>query len=388
MAPDTTMTDRMVRQLRAAVDSGMEVSVVCPSGPVVDLLESWSIRHLPLRRAYPSPPVTGVSAVPELIRLFRKLEPGIVHTHGTWPGVPGSIAARVSGVPGIVHSDHEPGVASAGSVGRRTTTYALGRLAAACIDVELVDDLHRVARPARARVPSDRRVALPVGIDLERFRPQRTTVGIARARASLGLPPSAVVVGTVDGLVPSHELRKLLASTRARVPHLDVHVVTMDDGHPCDGHPGDWATRGAASSDARPVAPTELDAIVSVGRRQEREELYPGIDLFVLPAVGTRVPRTAMEAAACGLPVITVVPRGRATSIAAGNQWIAVPDPSVDGLSEAVADLANDPARRGTMGARSRAKAEAEFDDRPALRSMLDAYRRLPVDRRSTGRSR
>ena len=35
-----------------------------------------------------------------------------------------------------------------------------------------------------------------------------------------------------------------------------------------------------------------------------------------------------------------------------------------------------------------RAKAEAEFDDRPALRSMLDAYRRLPVDRRSTGRSR
>jgi len=95
-----------------------------------------------------------------------------------------------------------------------------------------------------------------------------------------------------------------------------------------------------------------------------------------------------MEAAACGLPVITVVPRGRATSIAAGNQWIAVPDPSVDGLSEAVADLANDPARRGTMGARSRAKAEAEFDDRPALRSMLDAYRRLPVDRRSTGRSR
>ena len=56
--------------------------------------------------------------------------------------------------------------------------------------------------------------------------------------------------------------------------------------------------------------------------------------------------------------------------------------------SSAIDALAGDPALRGTMGVRSRAKAEAEFDDRQVVAKTLDAYRQLDLGRPARRRTR
>ena len=61
-----------------------------------------------------------------------------------------------------------------------------------------------------------------------------------------------------------------------------------------------------------------------------------------------------------------------------------VPPEDLDALVSAVVDLADDPARRGTFGARSRARAESVFDERAVDRSVLDVYRRLPIGTQPT----
>ena len=94
-------------QLRAFVQEGMEVVAVSAPGPWVGEMESWGIRHVPLKHATRSMAVgEDVMAFGELVRLFRRLRPDIVHTHNPKPGVYGRVAARLAGVPAVVNTVH------------------------------------------------------------------------------------------------------------------------------------------------------------------------------------------------------------------------------------------------------------------------------------------
>jgi glycosyltransferase involved in cell wall biosynthesis len=373
-ASDISLALLIGPQLRAFADEGMEVIGVSAPGPFVGQLQEWGIRHVPLRHSTRSvSPADDLLAVPELVRLFRGLRPDIVHTHNPKPGLFGRVAARIAGVPGIVNTVHGLYASPEDPLHRRAVVYSLERVAAACSRVELVQNPDDLALLARLRVPADHLVLLGNGVDLERFRPRRTTADIARARAELDVDPSAIVVGTVGRLVWGKGFRELFA-TAARMRDLRPEVVFVVVG-PVDDAKGDALTpRDIAEA-------TALGNVVFTGHRDDVDDLYPGFDVFVLPSYREGFPRSAMEAAASGLPVVATDIRGCRQVVDPGVTGLLVPLHDVDALTAAVADLAGDPARRGTMGAKARTKAEAEFDDREVIRKTLDAYRRLPLDR-------
>jgi len=377
-AADISLALLLGPQLRAFADEGMEVIGVSAPGPFVPELESWGIRHVPLRHSSRSvAPGDDLLAVPELMRVFRRLRPDIVHTHNPKPGLFGRLAARAVGVPGIVNTVHGLYAAPEDRLARKAVVYGLERVAAACSQVELVQNPDDLATLARLGVPADRLVLLGNGVDLERFQPRRTSGDIARARRELGVDPSAVVVGTVGRLVWGKGFRELFAAA-ARMRALRPEVVFVVVG-PIDDAKGD------ALTEADVAEATALGNVVFTGHRDDVQDLYPGCDLFVLPSYREGFPRSAMEAAASGLPVIATDIRGCRQVVDHGVNGLLVPLHDVDALTDAVATLAADPARRGTMGARSRTKADAEFDDRQVVRTTLDAYRRLPLDRSRRG---
>jgi len=256
---------------------------------------------------------------------------------------------------------------------RRAVVYGLERAAAACSRIELVQNPDDLATLRHLGVPADHLVLLGNGVDLERFQPRRTSVDIARAREELGVGPSAVVVGTVGRLVWGKGFRELFA-TAARMRALRPEVVFVVVG-PLDDAKGDSLTESDVAE------ATALGNVVFTGHRDDVEDLYPGFDVFVLPSYREGFPRSAMEAAASGLPVVTSDIRGCREVVDHGVNGLLVPLHDVGALVDALVGLAADPARRGTMGARSRAKALAEFDDRQVIRTTLDAYRRLPTRR-------
>jgi len=146
--------------------------------------------------------------------------------------------------------------------------------------------------------------------------------------------------------------------------------------------------KGDALAESDVAEATALGNVVFAGHRDDVEDLYAGFDLFVLPSHREGFPRSAMEAAASGLPVVATDIRGCRQVVDHGVNGLLVPLHDVDALTDAIARLAADPARRGTMGARARVKAAAEFDDRTVVRTTLDAYRRLPLDRPRRRRGR
>jgi glycosyltransferase involved in cell wall biosynthesis len=356
-------------QLRAFADAGMDVVGVSAPGPFVPQLEAWGIRHEPLRHATRSLAVGhDVLALGELWRLFRRLKPDIVHTHNPKPGLYGRVAARAAGVPAVVNTVHGLYASPEDPLSRRAVVYALERAASLCSGAELVQNPEDLEVLARLRVPRDKLVLLGNGIDLQRFGPA-TDAHRRRARALLGVDPAAVVVGMVARLVWQKGFRELFeAAERLYAAHPDVVFVVVGGPDP-------------EKADA--ISPDELAAagrrgrFVFLGDRDDVEHLYPGFDLFVLPSYREGFPRSAMEAAATGLPVIASDIRGCRQVVADGETGLLVPLHDPTRLAAAIEQLVVDADLRRRMGLAGRHKAESEFDDRDVVAKTLAAYERV-----------
>ena len=366
-------------QLRAFAEAGMEVVGVSAPGPYVSQLESWGIRHEPLRHATRSTAVgQDVMALMELWRLFRRLKPDIVHTHNPKPGLYGRVAARAAGVPGIVNTVHGLYASPEDRTARRALVYALERAASLGSGAELVQNPEDFRVLARLGVPRHKLVLLGNGVDLQRFHPAADEQGHREAKADLGVDVDAVVVGTVARLVWQkgfHELFEAAERLRDTLPDVVFVVVGGSDADKAD-----------AISSEQLAAAARRGRIVFAGSRDDMEHVYPGFDLFVLPSHREGFPRSAMEAAACGLPVVATDIRGCRQVVSHGQTGLLVPLHDPVRLAAAIEEIVRDPALRREMGSAGRRKAEAEFDDRIVVTKSLEAYERVLATTSSTRR--
>jgi len=357
-------------QLRAFAEAGMEVIGVSAPGPFVPQLESWGIRHEPLRHATRSVAVgQDLMALAELWRLFRRLRPDIVHTHNPKPGLYGRLAARAAGVSGVVNTVHGLYASPEDPFARRALVYALERAASLCSGAELVQNPEDLAVLARLGVPSHKLVLLGNGVELERFHPRADEDARRQARADLGVDRDAVVVGMVARLVWQKGFSELFAAAESiaeRHPEVVFVVVGGSDPDKADAiAPEDLAAAGHGGR------------IVFAGDRDQMEHVYPAFDIFVLPSYREGFPRSAMEAAASGLPVIATDIRGCRQVVTHGQSGLLVPLHDPARLATAIEELVADPGLRRRMGAAGRRKAEAEFDDRAVVAKTIDAYERV-----------
>jgi glycosyltransferase involved in cell wall biosynthesis len=111
--------------------------------------------------------------------------------------------------------------------------------------------------------------------------------------------------------------------------------------------------------------------------RRDVERLYAGMDLYVLASHREGFPRSAMEAAAMGLPVVATDIRGCRQVVDDGitGALVAPRDPAA--LTAALEQLAGDRELRARMGRAAREKAERDFDQQRVIDTTLELYERL-----------
>lgn len=364
-------------QLEAFLRAGYEVVGVSGPGDFVASIEAAGIRHVAHPHATRSmSPGDDLRWFVDLVRLFRKEKPDIVHTHTPKPGWLGRVAARVAGVPVVVNTVHGLYTTPRDPWPRRLVVYALERLAAAFSDVELVQNPEDVDVLGRLRIPARKLVLLSNGIDLERFRPQPPEVR-QRLRVELGIADDEVLIGTVGRVVWEKGIRELLSAARElhrTAPQARVVVVG-----PLDAPKGDGLL-------AHQLADIEaVTGVRFVGERLDVEDLYAAFDIFVLASHREGFPRSAMEAAASGLPVVATNIRGcRQVVDHERNGFLVAPGDGV-ALGAALARLVHDEELRRRFGAEGVARAAAEFDQRSVIDITLQTYRRLLDRSRPTG---
>jgi glycosyltransferase involved in cell wall biosynthesis len=360
-------------QLRAFAAEGMEVIGMSAPGPFVSELEGWGIRHVALRHATRAVAVRhDLAALPELRRQFRRLRPDIVHTHNPKPGLYGRVAARLARVPHVVNTIHGLYAVPEDSLARRTVVYGLERVAAACSDAELLQNVEDVDVLRRIGVPSRKLTVLGNGVDLARFHPHHHPAAVSHARTELGLRSDAMVIGVIGRLVWEKGFRELFEAAQ-RMAGTDPSVTFVVVG-PRDDSKGD------ALGEQDIAAAEAIGNVVFAGHRDDVEALYPGFDLYTLPSYREGFPRSAMEAAACGLPIVATDIRGCRQAVDDGVTGLLVPPHDADALTAALTELVRDQPRGAAMGVAARMKAEKEFDDREVVRRTLEVYRRLVAD--------
>ncbi|MDL0145387.1 glycosyltransferase family 4 protein [Halobacterium salinarum] len=84
-------------------------------------------------------------------------------------------------------------------------------------------------------------------------------------------------------------------------------------------------------------------------------------DIFVLPSENEGLPRSILEASAMKIPTIATPAGGTEELVQSGVTGIITPQGDVDALSDAIQELANDPAKRTSFGENARELVENRF---------------------------
>jgi glycosyltransferase involved in cell wall biosynthesis len=352
-------------QLRAFRDAGYDVHTASAPGPFVAGLVADGIVHHPLRHATRAfAPGRDAAAPVELYRLFRRLRPAIVHTHNPKPGVYGRIAARAARVPLVVNTQHGLYAQPSDRPARRLAVYGLERLAAACSDAELIQNPEDLATLARLGVRRSKLRLLGNGIDLDRFRLQPEAVR-KEIRTELGVDEDQILVGAVGRLVWEKGYAELFAAAERLLAHRSDMTVMV--AGPFDPDKGDPLTEAD-------VARAKQAGVRFLGHRADPERLYAAFDIYVLASHREGFPRSAMEAAASGLPVIATDIRGCREVVDHRRTGLLVPVGDSMALEAAIVELAADGETRRRLGESAARKAREEFDQRRVIARTLDAY--------------
>jgi len=213
--------------------------------------------------------------------------------------------ARLSGVPAVITSNSEAGLAW-----HRRLGY----------------------RPRRS-------IVIPNGFDTDRFRPDPE----ARSRlgAMLGWGEEVVIVGLVARVDPMKDHAGFLAALARTAPPLRAVLV-------------------GRGTEALAIPAALAGRVAALGPRDDVAALTPGFDIACLASrFGEGFPNVLGEAMACGVACVTT-DVGDASAIV-GEAGVVVPPGDPAALAEALSALAADPDRRRALGAAARARVLADY---------------------------
>jgi glycosyltransferase involved in cell wall biosynthesis len=300
-------------------------------------------------------------ALTGMARFIRKADYSIVHTHSSKAGILGRLAARIAGVPIIVHTVHGWSFHDYMPSAMCAFYKLLERWMASFTDAIIVVTGRDIQKGQQAHIGKDEQYHLiRSAIPLEDFDPARTKC--QATRQELGIPMEAVVVGNVGRF---SEQKNPLDWVRVAgiIGRSDprLHFLLVGDGP------------------LRPQVETQLqeegirDRTIVTGLRRDVSNLMSAMDIFMLSSLWEGLPRVIPQAMAMGLPVVANQADGTDDAIHDGENGYLCSPGEIEMMAERCQDLICDPLKRLEMGKRGRAYAKKEFD----LRRMIDQIEAL-----------
>jgi glycosyltransferase involved in cell wall biosynthesis len=291
-------------------------------------------------------PVQDLRAFFCLWRLMIQEKPSIVHTHTSKPGILGRWAAKMAGVPIIVHTPH--GHVFFGHFGPLASRFFLmvERLMAFITDrMVALTEGESNDYIAFSICDPDKIVTIHSGVEIDRY--MTAEVDIEDKKKSLGLDPKGLVVGTVGWLLPIKGPMHLLnAMARVWQSHPETSLVFVGKGD-LEKELREEALRMEASG-----------RVSFLGWRDDIPEIMQILDIFVLPSLNEGMGRVLVEAMAAGKPVVASRVGGIPDLVKHGQNGLLVEPGDVTGLSLAIRKLLIDKKMRDEMGMKGRTMAQ------------------------------
>ncbi len=343
-----------VRDLLPAAEQEFEVTVAAyGEGPLRDACVERGIPFVPLRhvRRDISLPRDLVGLL-ELVRLFRRIRPDIIHLNSSKAGVLGRIAGTLTRVPVVVFTAH--GWAFKATFGLRSRLYLWGdrlvrRLTTMTICVSATDRSEGIAaRTCR----EDRSTVITNAVDVDAALPH------------VAGEDDRVRIVSVARLTAQKDFPGLIAAAAQLRPGT-THIRILGDG------PQRPELEGL-------IAQHNLDDTVElVGEVPDVRPYLAAADIFVLSTHSEGMPIAVLEAMAAGLPVVTSNVSGLHEVVVNDQTGLLAPPDDPRALAATLNRLIDDPDLRHQLGDNGRRRAEDHFSLAPWRTAHLHLYHQL-----------
>ncbi|TDC39531.1 D-inositol-3-phosphate glycosyltransferase [Micromonospora sp. 15K316] len=374
----------------AEADVEVEIFTRATSGdlpPVVEMAPGVTVRHI---TAGPLEGLTKEELPGQLcaftagvLRAEAARPPGhydLIHSHYWLSGQVGWLAKERWGVP-LVHTAHTLAKVKNAQLAAGDRPEPKARVIG---EEQVVAEADRLVANTRgeahdliaryAAVP-DRVAVVQPGVDLNRFRPVPgdPDEGTVAARYRLGLPTRGYLVafvGRIQPLKAPDVLVRAAAALRERDPALAEQMTVVICGGP------------SGSGLDRPAALMELAASLGVADRihflppqtgDDLPALYRAADLVAVPSHNESFGLVALEAQACGTPVLAAAVGGLVTAVRDQVSGVLIDGHDPVDWARALARLLPDRALRRTL-ARGAERQARRFSWDRTVANLLDVY--------------
>lgn len=328
-------------------------------------------------------PLTEVTSVFGLTRVLRRIKPDVVQNFHTKPNIYAPIAAKLAGVPltvstvtglGYTFVDR-PGIGSRMARRLNLWLYSIANRLSSEVAFQNPDDMKLLRDYGGLSGAKGRFIPGGSGVDVTEYSPgTRDSAESLEIRKSLGIPADAFVAMFVGRLQLDKGLLEFVEAARLLKMKRDDIVFVMV-GAPDPGN------KRSVSESTLAGWKSEGDVIFT-GRREDVPALMAAANTVTTPTFYREgLPRTLLEAAATGLPLIGTDMPGVREAITHDVNGILIPTRDSLALAKAVEELADDRSRAKRYGDASLDRAKNEFDHRRVIGEYLKMYEELWADR-------
>jgi|SRR5215472_2378121 len=310
----------------------------------------------------PIRPLWDLGGLVRLSIFLRRGRYGIVHTHTSKGGFVGRLAARLAGVPVIVHTAHGFAFHERSPRSVRVFYSALERIASRwCDRIVSVSHFHRRWALELGICSSSKILAIPNGIAAL----ANSEIPRAELRSQLGVRDRDLLILSMARLAPDKGLEYLIETATILLrSERQFQIVIAGEG----------PVRAQLEDLARNLG--VADWVTFLGFREDVSDLLAACDLVVLPSLREGLSIALLEAMAAGKPII-------ATSIGSHKELASqaeiarlVPPADAPALCEAIQQISTDPALRARLGINARTLYESHYTEE----KMLNTYKQLYLE--------
>lgn len=346
----------------AASEKGCEVHVAAPfeQGPVEEIRKRGFIYHdVPLQRGGTN--VYGeIRLLISCFKLLRRVLPDVLHLVAMKPVIYGGLASRILNVPAVVHA-----VTGLGFLFIRETR-------ATRLIRNLISPLYKfaLAHPnCRVIFQNEDDLALFQSLELLSYE---NAIVIKGCGVNLGEfrpipnPEGPPIVMFPARLIGDKGIREFVhAAQKLLRDGIKARFVLVGRNDPANPTDIPKSTLRAWESDG---------IIENWGYQTRMATILSQASIVCMPSYREGMPRVLLEAAACGIPIVTTDTPGCRDSVKDNVTGLLVPLKNGEITAAAIRRLLEDKTLRERFGSAARARALAEFSTEKFVKESLDTY--------------
>lgn len=298
----------------------------------------------------------------EIIKYLKKQKVDIIHTHSSKAGIIHRLAARLAGVPVIIHTVHGWSFNYRMNPLIRFFYIFLEKLADSVTDklitVTMLDTdkglRHRIGNPAKY-------LTIHSSIDIGKYR--KPDKPVSDIRAELGILDNELVIGTVSRMDQQKapiEFMKVAKAINSEYPEIKFLFV------------GDGDLRNSVE---KFIIDNGLqDKVILTGTRSDINNMLAVMDIFILTSLWEGLPRVFSQAMAAGLPIVATRVDGAPEAVIEGKNGFLVDPGDTLSMKEKLQILIEDENKRIAMAEYGNKHVLPDFDVKNMISDLEQLY--------------